>query len=232
MWSSFQTSTFGKVDSLVEMRDLRQGKMLVMDENAIRMVVKKSQFYDKPHIFAVRVLHKGRCYLPGFSLIAVILYYWTFKSKKTLNCGAWEKKWAQSLHKLTFFLSLKLIHLRFFGLKEPLSNNAAWTQRCLATSHHCAHELGAAAGETGRELQTRKTLHAKQEILRALKILVCQPSLEIINIYEAFSFNMKQARVYIRGTNQLSLNFAMFVDERISESTWAHETRHILQHND
>lgn len=30
---------------------------------------------------------------------------------------------------------------------------------------------------------------------------------------------MKQARVYIRGTNQLSLNFAKFVDERISEST-------------
>ena len=57
--------------------------MLVLDENAIRMVVKKSQFYDKPHIFAVRVLHKGRCYLPGFSLIAVILYYWTFKSKDT-----------------------------------------------------------------------------------------------------------------------------------------------------
>ena len=43
---------------------------------------------------------------------------------------------------------------------------------------------------------------------------------------------MKQARVYIRGTNQLSLNFAMFEDERISESTWARETRHILQHND
>ena len=35
------------------MRDLRHGKMLVLDENAIRMVVKKSQFYDKPHIFAV-----------------------------------------------------------------------------------------------------------------------------------------------------------------------------------
>ena len=100
IWSSFQTSTFGKVDSLVEMRDLRHGKMLVLDENALRMVVKKSQFYGKPHIFAVRVLHKGRCYLPGFSLIGQIT---GLSSPKTLNCGAREKKWAQHLDKLTFF---------------------------------------------------------------------------------------------------------------------------------
>ena len=63
--------------------------MLALNENALGMVVKKVSF-DKPHIIAVRVLHKGKCYLPGFSLIGQITGL--SSPKKTLNCGARETK--------------------------------------------------------------------------------------------------------------------------------------------